>query len=155
MSSQVILEIEKFKSGQNFKLGINYFSFPQVKYFTAAMAASVKKVSEKLTEITINRDTDQHSSLLLNQLGEKFPKITIKTNLGREGKSFIYTFNQVNLDVYSNHKESGSSENKDVIGFTFSEFSVTEESPNAERPAVNKKRSADKHFEQTMNFVKG
>ena len=155
MSSQIILEIEKFKSGQNLKIGINYFSFPQAKHFTGATAASVKKVSEKLTDITINRDTDPHTSLFINQLGKTFPKLTIKTNLGREGKSFVYTFNQVYLDSYSNQQGSGPSETADLIGFTFSEFSVEEESPKSERPAVNKKRTADRHFEQTMNFVKG
>lgn len=155
MSSQIILEIEKFKNGQNFKIGINYFSFPQAKHFTGAAAASVKKVSEKLTDITITRDTDQHSSLFINQLGKIFPKLTIKTNLGREGKSFVYTFNEVFLENYSNHKASASDKAEDDVGFVFSEFSVKEESPKSERPTVNKKRTADKHFEQTMNFVKG
>jgi len=142
MSNRFILEIQKFDGGQDFTTGIHSFEFPQFSHIRGSMVGSAKKMSEKLSEITTSRSIDRYSPLFVNQQGKTFPKMTLTTVRSREEKSFIYTFHEARLDFYSMFRGNESAE---TISFSFSEFSVKEESPKAESTANNQKpKTGDK-----------
>ena len=156
MSNRFILEIEKFNGGQDFKTEIQSFEFPQFAHISGGMVGFAKKMSEKLSQITTWRSIDQYSPLFLNQQGKIFPKVTLKLGRSREGKSFIFTFHEAQLDSYSLYRKSGVSESTEELSFNFSEFSAKEESPKAEPTGNNgRPKTADKHRKALMDYLKG
>ncbi len=155
MSNQLILEIQEFNGGQSFKTGIYSFEFPQFAHISGGMAGTTKKMSEKLTMIKARRDVDQYSPLFVNQRQKIFPKVMLRTS-SREGKSFIFTFHKARLDYYSLNRESGAIESTEELSFSFSEFTVKDESPKAEPTGHNRRpKTGDKVREQTSNLIRG
>ena len=156
MSNQLILEIQEFNGGQTFKTGIHSFAFPQHAHINSGMAGTAKKMSEKLREMTAVRSVDRYSALFINQQGKTFPKMTLTPERSLEEKSFVFTFYEVQLTLYSIEGASRSTESVEILSFSFSKFSAKEASPKAESTAYNKRpNTRDKVHEQTMNVVKG
>ena len=156
MSNQLILEIQEFNGGQDFKTGIQSFAFPQHAHINGNMAGTANKMSEKLREMTAVRSVDRYSALFINQQGKTFPKMTLTPERSREEKSFVFTFYEVQLTLYSIEGASRSTESVEILSFSFSSFSARETSPKAESTANNQRpKSGDKVREQMMNYIKG
>lgn len=141
MSNQIILGIEKFNSGQDFKTEILRFSSGS-SHIIQNQGASSSAQRQSVTDVTVTRAVDKFSSLFLNAAmnGKMFPKATIKINAWREGKSFIYTFNQVLLSGIT-HKDGGQSED---VQISFNDYSVKEEAPSKEIISYNQKPKTKK-----------
>ncbi len=156
MSNQLILEIQEFNGGQDFKIGIQSFAFSQHAHINRGMAGTAQKMSEELREMTAVRSIDRYSALFVNQQGKTFPKMTLTPERSREEKSFIFTFYEVQLTLYSIERSSRSNETVEILSFSFSKFSAKETSPKAESTVHNQRpKTADKHREQLMNYIKG
>ena len=147
MSSKIICELQKLANGNDLRLELQSYSFPQLRHLRSQL-----KETEKLVSIDLVRQSDKDTPGLTTSVGREFPMMKIIAVV--EGRNTVWTFNKPILNEISFRREN--EQTIENISVNFVDLTVETVAPigatgNSQTSRV---KTADKMFKKTMDFLR-